>query len=79
MDFLLLAAEMEAPPLELTPSSGFGAVFVVVQLLFGVLFVVVPLGLLVYVVVLLRRLVGAVQGIEQHLTAPGTGNDHSSP
>ena len=76
MDFLLLAAEMEAP-LELAPSSGFGAAFVIVQLLFGVLFVVVPLGLLIYVVVLLRRMTAAVQGIEQHLASQGTGDEPS--
>lgn len=77
MDFLLLAAEMEAP-LELTPASGFGAAFVIAQLIFGALFVVVPLALLVYVVILLRRLTDAVQGIEQHL-APPRPSDEPSP
>lgn len=77
MDFLLLAVEMEATPLDLTPASGFGAAVVIMQLIFGVLFVVVPLVLLVYVVILLRRLTGAVQGIEQHLASPGTSDEPS--
>ncbi len=78
MDFLLLAAEMEATSLEMTPASGFGAAFFLVQLILGVLFVVVPVALLIYVVILLRRLTDAVQRIEQHLASPHAGDKPSS-
>lgn len=57
-----LGAEMIMPE-----AAGIGPLFMVVQLLFVVLFVVVPLAVLIYVAVLLRRLIAAVQRIEQHL------------
>ena len=59
----MLGAEM----LEYTPATGVGAVLLVVQMLLGLAFVVVPLGILIYIAVLLRRLTKAVQRIEHRL------------
>lgn len=71
MELVVLATEMELTPGDpLTRAAGFGTVFMVLQLAVGLLFVVVPLGVLIYVMVLLRRLTAAVQGIERHLAPP---------